>query len=65
MTPEWEAMLADQARIQANIRQLQKEMGITPRTMEQRAADWDRKQAEIARVRAQAATKPRFNFPKI
>jgi len=63
MTPEWEAMLAEQARIQANIRQLQKEMGITPRTMEQRAADWDRKQAEIARARA--ATKPRFNFPKI
>ena len=63
MTPEWEAMLAEQARIQANIRQLQKEMGITPRTIEQRAADWDRKQAEI--VRARAATKPRFNFPKI
>jgi hypothetical protein len=63
MTPEWEAMLAEQARIQANIRQLQKEMGITPRTIEQRAADWDRKQAEIARARA--ATKPRFNFPKI
>jgi hypothetical protein len=65
MTTDWDKMLAEQARIQANIRQLQKEMGITPRTMEQRAADWDRKQAEIARVRAQAATKPRFNFPKI
>ena len=65
MTNDWDKMLAEQARIQADIRRLQKEMGITPRTMEQRAADWDRKQAEIARVRAQAATKPRFNFPKI
>jgi hypothetical protein len=63
MTPEWEAMLAEQARIQANIRQLQKEMGITPRTLEQRAADWDRKQAEIARALTQ--TVPRLRFPKI
>ena len=63
MTPEWDAMLAEQARIQADIRKLQKQMGITPRTLEQRAADWDRKQAEIARARA--ATAPRFNFPKI
>jgi hypothetical protein len=63
MTTDWNNMLAEQARIQANIRALQREMGITPRTLEQRAADWDRKQAEIAR--AQAATKPRFNFSKI
>jgi hypothetical protein len=63
MTTDWEKMLAEQARIQTVIRQLQKEMGMTPRTMEQRAADWDRKQAEIARARA--ATVPRFNFPKI
>jgi len=63
MTTDWEKMQAEQARIQANIRQLQKEMGITPRTMEQRAADWDRKQAEIARARA--ATVPRIRFPKI
>jgi hypothetical protein len=63
MTTDWEKMLAEQARIQAVIRQLQKDMGIIPRTMEQRAADWDRKQAEIARARA--ATRPRFNFPKI
>jgi hypothetical protein len=63
MTPEWEAMLAEQARIQANIRQLQKEMGITPRTLEQRAADWDRRQAEIARALTQ--TVPRLRFPKI
>jgi hypothetical protein len=63
MTPEWEAMLAEQARIQADIRQLQKEMGITPRTLEQRAADWDRKQAEIARALTQ--TVPRLRFPKI
>jgi hypothetical protein len=63
MTTDWDKMLAEQARIQANIRQLQKEMGITPRTMEQRAADWNRKQAEIARVRAQST--PRLRFPKI
>jgi hypothetical protein len=63
MTTDWEKMIAEQARIQAVIRQLQKDMGMTPRTMEQRAADWDRKQAEIARARA--ATRPRFNFPKI
>ena len=63
MTTDWDKMLAEQARIQANIRQLQKEMGIMPRTLEQRAADWGRKQAEIARARA--ATAPRFRFPKI
>jgi hypothetical protein len=63
MTTDWEKMLAEQARIQAVIRQLQREMGITPRTLEQRAADWDRKQAEIARARAQTA--PRIRFPKI
>jgi hypothetical protein len=63
MTTDWEKMLAEQARIQAVIRQLQKDMGIMPRTMEQRAADWDRKQAEIARVRAQS--KPRIRFPSI
>jgi hypothetical protein len=63
MTTDWEKMLAEQARIQAVIRQLQKEMGITPRTMEQRAADWNRKQAEIARVRAQST--PRIRFPVI
>jgi hypothetical protein len=63
MMSDWEKMLAEQARINAVIRQLQKDMGITPRTIEQRAADWERKQAEIARVRA--ATVPRFNFPKI
>jgi hypothetical protein len=63
MTTDWEKMLAEQARIQAVIRQLQKDMGMTPRTMEQRAADWDRKQAEIARARA--ATRPRIRFPSI
>jgi hypothetical protein len=63
MTTDWDKMLAEQARIQADIRTLQKQMGITPRTMEQRAADWDRKQAEIARVRA--ATAPRIRFPSI
>jgi hypothetical protein len=63
MTTDWDKMLAEQARIQAVIRQLQKDMGITPRTMEQRAADWNSKQAEIARVRAQST--PRIRFPKI
>jgi hypothetical protein len=63
MTTDWDKMLAEQARIQTNIRQLQKEMGIMPRTLEQRAADWDRRQAEIARVRAQS--KPRIRFPVI
>jgi hypothetical protein len=63
MTTDWDKMQAEQARIQADIRQLQKEMGITPRTLEQRAADWDRKQAEIVRV--QIATAPRIRFPKI
>lgn len=60
MTYDWEKELE---RIRADIRQLQQEMGITPRTLEQRAADWNRRQAEIARARA--ATVPRFNFPKI
>jgi hypothetical protein len=63
MTNDWDKMQAEQARIQADIRTLQKQMGITPRTLEQRAADWNRKQAEIAR--AISATAPRFNFPKI
>jgi hypothetical protein len=63
MTTDWDKMQAEQARINADIRILQKQMGITPRTLEQRAADWDRKQAEIARV--QAATAPRIRFPKI
>jgi hypothetical protein len=63
MTTDWDKMLAEQARIQAVIRTLQKQMGIMPRTLEQRAAAWDRKQAEIARARA--ATVPRFRFPKI
>ena len=63
MTTDWDKMLAEQARIQADIRTLQKQMGIMPRTLEQRAAAWERKQAEIARARA--ATVPRFRFPKI
>ena len=63
MTTDWDKMQAEQARIQADIRQLQKEMGITPRTLEQRAADWERKQAEMAR--AQIAAAPRIRFPKI
>jgi hypothetical protein len=63
MTNDWDKMQAEQARIQADIRKLQKEMGIIPRTLEQRAAAWDRKQAEIAR--AQIATAPRIRFPKI
>lgn len=56
-------MMIQLAQVQADIRQLQKEMDIMPRTLEQRAADWERKQAEIAR--AQIATAPRIRFPKI
>jgi hypothetical protein len=63
MTTDWEKMLAEQARIQAVIRQLQKDMGMTPVTIEQRAARWNQRQAEIARARA--ATAPRIRFPKI
>jgi hypothetical protein len=63
MTNDWDKMQAEQARINADIRALQREMGITPRTLEQRAADWNRKQAEIAR--AISATAPRIRFPKI
>jgi hypothetical protein len=63
MTTDWDKMLAEQARIQADIRTLQKQMGIMPRTLEQRAAAWDRKQTEIAR--AQITTAPRIRFPKI
>jgi peptidoglycan hydrolase CwlO-like protein len=62
MTYDWEKELA---RIQADIRQLQKEMGITPRTLEQRAEDWNRRQAEIAQARNRAATAPKLRFPKI
>jgi hypothetical protein len=63
MTPEWQHMLERQAQINAQIRELQLEMGMTPRTIEQRATAWNRKQAEIARARAQTA--PRIRFPKI
>jgi Tfp pilus assembly protein FimV len=63
MTTDWENMMIQLAQVQADIRQLQKEMDIMPRTLEQRAADWERKQAEIAR--AQIATAPRIRFPKI
>lgn len=63
MTTDWDKMQAEQARINADIRTLQEQMGIMPRTLEQRAADWDRKQAEIAR--ACVAIAPRINFLKI
>ena len=63
MTTDWDKMLAEQARIQAVIRQLQQEMGMTPVTIEQRAARWNQRQAEIARARAQTA--PRIRFPSI
>lgn len=62
MTYDWEKELA---RIQTDIRRLQQEMGITPRTLEQRAADWNRRQEEIARAQARAATAPKLRFPKI
>ena len=63
MTTEWQHMLDQQARIQAQIRELQREMGMTPVTIEQRAARWNQRQAEIARARAQ--TVPRIRFPAI
>ena len=54
-------MLERQAQINAQIRELQREMGMTPVTIEQRAARWNQRQAEIARARAQTA--PRIRFP--
>jgi hypothetical protein len=63
MTSEWQRMLDQRAQIQAQIRELQREMGMTPVTIEQRAERWARRQAEIARVRAQST--PRIRFPSI
>jgi hypothetical protein len=63
MTTEWQHMLERQAQINAQIRELQREMGMTPVTIEQRAARWNQRQAEIARARAQ--TVPRIRFPAI
>ena len=56
-------MLERQSQINAQIRELQREMGMTPVTIEQRAERWARRQAEIARARAQ--TVPRIRFPAI
>jgi ABC-type dipeptide/oligopeptide/nickel transport system ATPase subunit len=47
-------------RINRDIRALQKEMGITPRTMEQRAADWDRKQAQRVALEQQIRSRPKW-----
>jgi ABC-type Na+ transport system ATPase subunit NatA len=47
-------------RINADIRALQKEMGITPRTIEQRAADWDRKQAQRVALAQQIRNRPKW-----
>jgi hypothetical protein len=47
-------------RINADIRALQKEMGITPRTIEQRAADWNRKQAERVALAQQIKSRPKW-----
>ena len=63
MTTEWQRMLERQAQINAQIRELQREMGMTPVTIEQRAERWARRQAEIAR--AKAASAPRLRFPSI
>jgi hypothetical protein len=63
MTTEWQHMLERQSQINAQIRELQREMGMTPVTIEQRAERWARRQAEIARARAQ--TVPRIRFPAI
>ena len=48
------------ARINADIRALQKEMGITPRTIEQRAADWNRKQTERVALEQQIKSRPKW-----
>lgn len=61
MTTDWDKMQTQLAQVQTNVRALQQEMGIQPRTLEQRAADWNRRQAEIAR----AASAPRRTWPKI
>lgn len=47
-------------RINADIRALQREMGITPRTIEQRAADWDRKQAQRVALEQQIKSRPKW-----
>lgn len=47
-------------RINADIRALQREMGITPRTLEQRAADWDRKQAQRVALEQQIKSRPKW-----
>jgi hypothetical protein len=47
-------------RINADIRALQREMGITPRTIEQRAADWDRKQAQRVALEQQKKARPKW-----
>lgn len=47
-------------RINADIRALQREMGITPRTIEQRAADWNRKQAERVALEQQIKNRPKW-----
>lgn len=61
MTTDWDKMQTQLAQVQANIRALQREMGITPRTLEQRAAAWNQRQSEIAR----AAAVPRRVWPRI
>jgi hypothetical protein len=43
--------------VTAEIRRLQCEMGIKPRTIEERAAEYEKKKAEQARLAAQLSTR--------
>lgn len=61
MTTDWDKMQTQLARVQAQVRELQQAMGIQPRTLEQRAEDWNLRQAEIARI----AAAPRRAWPTI
>lgn len=60
--PQWTEYdhAGELARINRDIRALQREMGITPRTLEQRAADWNRKQAEHVALEQQTKSRPKW-----
>jgi Skp family chaperone for outer membrane proteins len=48
------------ARIQADIRALQQEMGIKPRTLEERYQDWQRKEAQRVALEQQIKARPKW-----
>jgi len=48
------------ARIQADIRALQQEMGIKPRTLEERYQDWQRKEAQRVALAQQIKARPKW-----